>query len=156
ADLARSFKKALLTGAAQGAVVLKGPGRDQQYYGEGKALYESCLESPKAGKVIRAVANLIDARTPFALSVPCGSCDLILRGVPVAGRAVLYFHRDCASQDQERYGEILDALPMPVWVRGADNKISWANKSFLSVIGLSSLEDAVGADIMLQRSERDL
>jgi PAS domain-containing protein len=45
---------------------------------------------------------------------------------------------------------------MPVWIRGADNKIAWANRSFLSVIGLSSLEDAAGADIMLQRSERDL
>jgi hypothetical protein len=41
ADLARSFKKALLTGAAEGAVVLKARGREQQYYGEGKALYES-------------------------------------------------------------------------------------------------------------------
>src|SRR5690242_15708975 len=38
ADLARNFKKALLTGAAQGAVVLKAHGREQQYYGEGKAL----------------------------------------------------------------------------------------------------------------------
>src|SRR4029079_19050056 len=56
ADLAKGFKKALLAGAAQGAVVLKSAGRDQQYYGEGKALYETCLNSPKASRVIRAVA----------------------------------------------------------------------------------------------------
>ena len=156
ADLAKSFKKALLTGAAQGAVVLKVAGREPQYYGEGKALYESCLESPKAGKVTRAVAALVEGGTLFALSVPCGNCDLILRGVPVAGRAVLYFHRDCASEDQERYREILDALPVPVWMRGADNKIAWANRNFLSMIGFSSLDDAIAADVMLQRSERDL
>ena len=156
AELSRSFKKALLMGAAQGAVVLKTSGRDPQYYGEGKALYESCLESPRAGKVTRAVAALVEAGTPFAISVPCGNYDLILRGVPVAGRAVLYFHRDCTSEDRERYREILDAMPMPVWVRGADNKIAWANKNFLSTVGVSNVEDAVAADVMLQRSERDL
>jgi len=156
AELTRSFKKALLTGAAQGAVVLKAPGRDQQYFGEGKVLYETCLESTKAGHVSHAVAALVEAGTPFALSVPCGNCDLILRGVPVAGRAVLYFHRDCASEDKERYREILDALPMPVWMRGADNKLAWANKNFLSTIGSASLEEAIATDAMLQRSERDL
>jgi PAS domain-containing protein len=156
ADLARSFKKALLTGAAQGAVVLKAPGREQQYYGEGKALYDSSLNSPKAAKVTRAVSALVEAGTPFVLSIPCGNCDLILRGVPVAGRAVLYFHRDCESEDRECYREILDALPLPLWMRGADNRIAWANKSFLSAAGISSLEDAVAGDAMLQRSERDL
>ena len=156
AELARSFKKALLTGAAQGAVVLEAAGRDQQYYGEGKVLFESCLESHHAAKVTRAVDALVEAGTPFALSVPCGNCDLILRGVPVAGRAVLYFHRDCASEDKERYREILDALPTPVWMRGADNKLAWANKNFLATIGSSSLDDAIAADAMLQRSERDL
>ena len=90
ADLAKGFKKALLTGAAQGAVVLKAQGREQQYYGDGKALYESCLASPTADKVIRAVASLVETGASFALSVPGSNCDLILRGVPVAGRAVLY------------------------------------------------------------------
>jgi hypothetical protein len=50
ADLAKSFKKALLTGAAEGAVVLKSRGREQQYYGEGKALYDSCLDGPKPAR----------------------------------------------------------------------------------------------------------
>ena len=154
ADLAKGFKKALLAGAAQGAVVLKSVGRDQKYYGEGKALYEACLDSPKASKVIRAVARLIDDGAPFALSVPCGKCDLILRGVPVAGRAVLYFHRDNTCDDRERYREILEALPMPVWLRGVDNRLAWANKSFLSTLGFASLEDAANA--MLQPSERAL
>ena len=156
ADLAKSFKKALLTGAAEGAVVLKSRGREQQYYGEGKALYEICLESSKTGQVSRAVAALVEAGTPFALSVPCGHCDLILRGVPVAGRAVLYFHRDCASEDRVHYREVLEAIPVPVWVRGSENSIVWANKAFVSTAGFSSLEDALAADAMLQRSERDL
>jgi PAS domain-containing protein len=156
ADLTRSFKKALLTGAAEGAVVLKVRGREQQYYGEGKALYESCLASPKSGNVTRAVASLIEAGTPFALSVPCGHCDLILRGVPVAGRAVLYFHIACTSEPRIRYCQILHAHPVPVWMRGAENSIVWANKAFVSIAGFSSLEDAVAGDAMLPRSEREL
>jgi len=49
--------------------VLEGAGRDQQYYGEGKVLFESCLESHHAAKVTRAVDALVEAGTPFALSV---------------------------------------------------------------------------------------
>jgi len=156
ADLAKNFKKALLTGAAQGAVVLKAGSREQLYYGEGKALYESCLAGAKAGKVTRAVAHLMEDGTPFALSVPAGPCNLILRGVPVAGRAVLYFHRDSACDDKERYREILEALPLPVWTRHADNSIAWANPAFLSLRGFASLDDALAADAILQPSEREL
>src|SRR5690348_6417852 len=83
-ELAKNFKEALLAGAAQGAVVLKAGGREQQYYGEGKALYESCLAGPKAGKVARAIASLMEDGTPFALSAPAGPYNLIMRGVPVA------------------------------------------------------------------------
>lgn len=155
AELSRSFKKALLAGAAQGAVVLKTGGREQQYYGEGKVLYESCLAGPKAGKVTRAIASLVEDGTPFALSVP-GPYNLILRGVPVAGRAVLYFHHDSACDDREHYREILEALPMPVWARRADNQLGWANKAFLSLRGFASLDDAIAADAILQPSEREL
>jgi PAS domain-containing protein len=153
ADLAKNFRKALLAGAAQGAVVLKAGGREQQYYGDGKALYDSCLAGPKAGKVGSAIASLVEDGTPFALSDPSG---LILRGVPVAGRAVLYFYRDSACDDRERYREILEALPMPVWARHDDNHIAWANQAFLSLRGFASLDDALAADAVLQPSEREL
>jgi PAS domain-containing protein len=153
ADLAKNFKKALLAGAAQGAVVLKAGGREQQYYGDGKALYEGCLAGSKAGKVAGAVAGLVEEGTPFALSDPSG---LILRGVPVAGRAVLYFYRDSACDDRERYREILEALPMPVWARHADNRLDWANQAFLSLRGFASLDEAIAADAILQPSEREL
>jgi PAS domain-containing protein len=156
ASLARDFKRALLAGAAQGAVVLAAGGREQQYYGEGRALYESSLASAKSGRVREVITDLTEHGTPFALSVPSGKGSLILRGVPVAGRAVLYFHRDGTCDDGERYREILESLPIPVWMRGADHGIAWANKSFLSVQGFASLENAVTADAMLQRSEREL
>jgi len=156
AEMAQSFREALLTGAAQGVVVLRGADQDRQYFGEGRVLYESCMDSAQAGKAIRAIDGLVEEGTPFALTVRCDEGNLTLRGTPVAGRAVLYVNREIKPDNQERYREILETLPIPVWMRGAGNAIAWANRAFLSILGFSSLEDAVTANAALEWSERDL
>lgn len=156
AEVAQSFREALLGAAAQGVVVLRGGELERQYFGEGRALYESCMDSPQAGKVIRAIDGLAEEGAQFALTVRTDLGNLALRGMPVAGRAVLYINREVAPASQERYREILDALPMPVWTRGAGNAIAWANRAFLSILGFASLEDAITANAALEWSERDL
>ena len=156
ADVALYFRDALLTGAAEGVVVLRNGEQERQYFGEGKALYEACMESPQASKAIRAIDVLAEQGTPFVLSLPAGEGGLTLRGLPVAGRAVIYLHRESASANLERYREILEALPFPVWIRGASNAIGWANSSFLSTLGFANLEDAITANAALEWSERDL
>jgi len=156
AEVARNFREALLTGAAQGVVVLRNGEQERQYFGEGKTLYEACMDSPQAGKAIRAIDILTEDGASFALSVPAHDGKLTLRGMPVGGRAVLYLDRDDALAGQERYREILEALPIPVWMRGIGNAIAWANKAFLSTLGFASLEDAVTANAALEWSERDL
>jgi PAS domain-containing protein len=154
--MAQSFREALLTGAAQGVVVLRGADQDRQYFGEGRALYESCMDSAQAGKAIRAIDGLVEEGTPFALTVCRDEGNLTLRGTPVAGRAVLYINREIKPDNQERYREILETLPIPVWMRGPGQAIAWANRAFLSILGFSSLEDAVTANAALEWSERDL
>src|SRR5580704_17939797 len=47
AEVAQSFREALLTGAAQGVVVLRGGDQERLYFGEGRALYEVCMDSPQ-------------------------------------------------------------------------------------------------------------
>jgi PAS domain-containing protein len=156
ADVAQSFREALLTGAAQGVVVLRGGDQERQYFGEGRALYESCMDGPQAGKVIRAIDELAEKGAPFALTIRANDGNLVMRGMPVAGRAVLYIDHEIMPDNQERYREILEGLPIPVWMRGAGNAIAWANRAFLSVLGFASLEDAVAANATLEWSERDL
>jgi PAS domain-containing protein len=156
ADVAQSFREALLTGAAQGVVVLRGGDQERQYFGDGRTLYESCMDSPQAGKAIRAIDGLAEEGTPFALAVRADEGSLTLRGMPVAGRAVLYINRETTPDNQERYRDILDVLPIPVWMRGPGQAIAWANRTFLSILGFSSLEDAVTANAALEWSERDL
>ena len=156
ADVALYFREALLTGATDGVVVLRNGEQERQYYGEGKALYEACMESPLASRAMRAIDVLAEQGTSFALSLPADEGGLTLRGLPVAGRAVIYLHRESHCANPERYREILDALPFPVWIRGAGNAIGWANNSFLSTLGFTSLDDAIAANAALEWSERDL
>ena len=156
AEVAQSFREALLTGAAQGVVVLRGGDQERLYFGEGRALYEVCMDSPQAGKAIRAIDGLAEEGAPFALTVRTDEGNLTLRGMPVAGRAVLYIDREVTPDNQERYREMLDALPIPVWMRGAGQAIAWANRTFLSIMGFANLEDAVTANAALEWSERDL
>jgi len=156
AEVAQSFREALLGAAAHGVVVLRAGEMERQYFGEGRLLYESCMDSTYAGKIIRAIDGLAEDGTPFALSLHTYKGNLALRGTPVAGRAVLFINREGAADSQEGYREILDALPIPVWTRGSDNAIAWANRSFLAILGFSRLEDAIDANAALEWSERDL
>jgi PAS domain-containing protein len=156
AEVAQIFREALLGATVQGVVVFRGAEMERQYFGEGRILYESCMASPQAGKVIRMIDGLVEDGTPFALSLRTDEGNLALRGTPVAGRPVLYINRDSAAGNQERYREILDALPMPVWTRGATNVINWANRAFLAIMGFGDLDEAVAANAALEWSERDL
>jgi PAS domain-containing protein len=150
------FREALLESAAQGVIVLRNGNQEREYYGEGKALYEACMASPQWGKLIRAIDTLAEAGTPFTVSLGADGGDLALRGAPVAGRAVLHLQRQSAAANAERYREILEALPFPVWLRNAKNSIAWANTAFLATLGLATIEDAIAADAVLDWSERDL
>lgn len=156
AEVAQSFREALLTGAAQGVVVLRGGGQERQYFGEGRALYQSCMDSVQADNTIRAIHNLAEEGAPFKLTIGADEGNLTVRGMPVAGRAVLYFDREARLDNQVRYRDILEALPIPVWLRGPRQTITWANRAFLSILGFARLEDALGANADLEWSERDL
>ena len=156
AEVAPCFREALLSAAAQGVVVLRGGDMEPQYFGGGRVLYESCMDSSQSGSVIRAIDGLAEEGTPFTLAVHTHEGNLTLRGTPVAGRAVVYINRETASGSPERYRAILEALPIPVWTRGTANAIDWANRAFLSIQGFASLEEAIAADTVLEWSERDL
>ncbi len=155
AEVAQSFREALLTGAAQGVVAPRGGDQERLYFGEGRALYEVCMDSPQAGKAIRAIDGLAEEGAPFALTVRTDEGNLTLRGMPVAGRAALDIDREVTPDNQERYREMLDALPIPVWMRGAGQAIAGPTAPSCP-LGFASLEDAATANAALEWSERDL
>ncbi len=79
-----------------------------------------------------------------------------MRGMPIAGRAIL-FMRDLGADDAVLdYRAALNTIPMPVWVRGQDMALRWANRAYLDAIGVNTLEDALTSNAVLERSELDL
>src|SRR4051812_1681855 len=114
AEVARGFREALLAGAAEGVVVLRSGDRQRQFFGDGKLLYDACVDSPQTKKMVRAIDSLTEDGTAFTLPVHAHGGSLKVRGLPVAGRAVLYIHKDEAAGIQDRYRDILDSLPIPI------------------------------------------
>jgi PAS domain-containing protein len=154
ADAAVYFREALLESAAQGVVVLRSGDQERQYYGEGKALYDACMASPQSGKAIRAIDILAEEGTAFSVAVEMGDANVTVRGLPVAGRAVLYLRKE--STAAERYREMLETLPFPIWLRNTNKEIGWANPAFLSALNFTNLGEAIAANAALEPSEPDL
>lgn len=48
---------------------------------------------------------------------------------------------------------LLDSLPSPVWLRGNDGVLRWANQAFVDMVERSSLEDAIRHDSWLVGSD---
>jgi len=76
--------------------------------------------------------------------------------VAVANRPALYVKRLGAADSALDFRAALDAVPVPVWLRGADLKLRWANQAFLAATGASSLKAAIAANAMLEKSEAEL
>jgi len=51
---------------------------------------------------------------------------------------------------------LLDALPIPVWLRDRSLALSWANRAFLAAVGSNDLEAARVKQASLEKTERDL
>lgn len=140
ADAALYFREALLEGAARGVMVLREGEQEREYFGDGKMLYDCSMASPQSAKVIRAIQALTQDATPFSITVETSEGGMAIRGRSVDGRAAIYFDDELPAV--ESYKEVLDALPMPIWVRGAESAVRWANRAFLSVLGLSHVNEA--------------
>ena len=53
---------------------------------------------------------------------------------------ILEQHRELTSSLQAGR-DLLDALPMPVWLKGADGRIQWANTSYLTAVEARDLDE---------------
>lgn len=151
------FQERLLNQGAQAVAILRNTTQEPQYFGDADALLQACRSGPDGPAVSEAIFELAESGMDFTLCARTTDNRAIeLRGVPVGHRAVVYL-QDKGSVDATRnYREVLDALPVPVWVREGSMMLGWANRAFLSVTGAASLESALAANVALDWSERDL
>ncbi len=131
-----------------------------------------CLDADQRGDLKDALDNLGDEGSLFSLTVP-GADGRVFQayGKPAAGQAAVWLRdvtpdaeasynlsvRLTASEvERGRLGDLLDVSPMPVWRRGANLDIIWANKAYATAVDPPVGQDVIADQIELDRDSRTL
>ena len=157
ARAAVTSREALLA-AGREAVAAWGRDGEALSYGGGGELLQSCLEGPDALALSLALDQLAESGAPFALDarLPDGRA-VAVRGRAAGGYAAVYLEATArASANEPDFRAVLEALPLPVWVRDNHLALRWGNRAFVAASDVASLESAFQTDVALDRSERDL
>jgi signal transduction histidine kinase len=148
-----------LIGAGREAVLVWGrDGSTPRSYGGGELILDSCLAGPDATQLSEALDALGDRGVAFALTVRDRNGRRVkLRGRAVGGMAGVWLEEESeAKSHAPDFRAVLDALPIPVWLRDKTLSLLWGNRAFLASTGAADSEAAVAAQSALDRSERDL
>jgi signal transduction histidine kinase len=61
-----------------------------------------------------------------------------------------------ASAEEIDFRAILDAIPVPVWLRDRTRALKWGNRTFVAAASQPDIETAIAVQATLEKSERDL
>ncbi len=147
-----------LLGAGREALVVWGrDGAGPFSYGGGDETLQACLKGPNALALSTALDGLSERGAPFQLGVEDNNGrKLMARGRAVGGMAAVWLEEPSVAQESGDYKAILDALPIPVWLRDKGLALTWGNHAFLKGAGAKDLETARREQVALDKSERDL
>lgn len=151
-------RDALITAGREALVVWGRDGLAPRSYGGGEVLLDACLHGQEATELSAALDGLSDQGRSFSLIAhePDG------RAISVRGRAVgaavgVWLEPVGAALAQPfNFRAILDALPIPVWLRDKTLSVVWGNQAFLQALGLEDDSEALAQQSSLDKSERDL
>jgi signal transduction histidine kinase len=151
-------RDALISAGREALIVWGRDGSGPYAYRGADALLDSCLEGTDATQLSKALDDLGGDGTRFTLTAATKSGRKArVRGHAVGGMAAVWLEEEdektAAAADFE---QILDALPLPVWLRDRTAALVWGNRAFLSSTGETNVESARNHQAALDRSERDL
>jgi signal transduction histidine kinase len=150
-----AVRDALLTASRDAVVVWNTDLGKAWGYGGGEKAVQSCLAGRNSAELAEALALLNQNGTSFRLNAATESGRTInLHGEPVGSMAVVWVESSSGSETDFR--TVLDALPIPVWVRNPSCMLRWGNRAFLAAVGQPNLESAVADRASLDSAERDL
>lgn len=153
-------REALLSAGREALVVWGRDGSGPFSYGGGEELLQSCLKGANALALSSALDGLSDRGAAFQLPVQDShGRKLMARGRAVGGMAAVWLEEPVVAQQEEEgghYKAILDALPIPVWLRDKGLALAWGNHAFLKGVGATDLEQARRDQAALDRGEREL
>jgi signal transduction histidine kinase len=151
-------REALIAAGREALIVWNAAIGEPMSFGGGAAMLERCLTGADATKLSTALDALSDGGEAFALDVrDSEGRNVHVRGRPAGGFAAVYMEADTREKAVEPdFRGALDALSIPVWVRGKDLALRWVNRAFLAATGAPGLDAALQSDVALDRTERDL
>ena len=152
-------REALLGAGREALVVWGRDGSGPFSYGGGDELLQSCLKGADALALSGALDGLSDRGAAFHLAVHDSHGRLLVaRGRAVGGMAAVWIEEPQvgAVEQGADYRAILDALPIPIWLRDKGLALSWGNHAFLKGAGVADLESARREQAALDKGERDL
>ena len=151
-------RDALLNAGREALLVWGRDGSGPFSYGGGDEQLQSCLKGADALALSSALDGLSDRGAAFQMKVHDSHGRLLTaRGRAVGSMAAVWLEEHIAVAEQSAdYKAILDALPVPVWLRDKALSLSWGNHAFLRGAGIKDLETARREQAALDKSERDL
>ena len=151
-------RDALLSAGKEALIVWGRDGSGPYSYGGAEAVIDSCLQGADAIELSRALDALSEKAAPFALAAHDRNGLLIhLRGRAVGGMAAVWLEPDRAVKSQAiDFRAMLDALPVPVWLRDKSLSLVWSNRAFIEASGAANAEQAIARQAALEKSETDL
>ena len=156
-EAALRLRDFILAHSRQSIVILGAGMASPISYGDGAAMLEAGLAGRDAAMLASALSALLTDGTPFEFSARSAPGHrMLIQALPVLGHAAVFLKETSACDAEVDYRAALDALPIPVWVRGPDLQLRWANSAFLAMVGGTSSQQAVSTNVMLDRAELDL
>jgi len=126
------------------------------------------LDHDSAAALTACLAELRQDGTPFNIAIKTLAGELLeadgrtaggfatLRFRPLAGErrniAALAHEAHKLGKQAERLGALLDAAPLPVWLRSTDGKLVWVNRAYAASVEAPDGEVAVARGIELAGS----
>lgn len=125
-------------------------------YGGADAIIQSCLSGPDATELAEALGALADRGAPFLLDArdETGRAHR-LRGRAAGAMAAIWVETSGPAGLAD-FGAVLDAIPLPVWLRDSSRTLAWGNRAFLAATNQADVGAAVAAQAALDKSDRDL
>ncbi|HEX4304365.1 MAG TPA: PAS-domain containing protein [Rhizomicrobium sp.] len=147
-------RDALLSAGREALIVWGRDGAGPMSYGSAEAMLDACLAGPQATTVSQALDDLSDRGAAFTLTAHDKDARIFaLRGRAVGGMAAVWIEEEkVAAKAGIDFRAILDALPLPVWLRDKTLTLVWGNQTFLTTAGA---KDDI-AQATLDKTERDL
>ncbi len=151
-------RDALLNAASESLIVWGRDGAGPYSYGGAEALLDSCLHGVQATELSTALDGLSAQGAAFALTASDAQDRRVsIRGRAVGGMAAVWIEPQAAATPATMdFRAILDALPIPVWLRDRKSSLVWGNRAFLSATGANDVDAANREQVALEKTERDL